>query len=135
MGGVDKKEKLNLDVRNNFLARVTYSAPPGWLVIDLTAASSFWLVNHNDSSSWLDISSLPPICSPGLSFIGGVEKKKTKLGCENYYFLARVTYSAGTSGDAALITIIIIIIIAPYISCLQTKFGTYASCCLACTKV
>jgi hypothetical protein len=72
------------------------------------------LVNHDDWCSWFVISSsLPPICNPNFSFIGGVEflkkekkKKKTKLGCEKFVFLPK-DHILGTSGDAALIIIII----------------------------
>jgi hypothetical protein len=43
---------------------------------DLIAAPRYWLANHNDWSSWFTVSnSLPPICSPNFSFMGGVEKK------------------------------------------------------------
>jgi len=44
---------------------------------DLTAASCFWLANHNDRFRWFAISNLPPICSPSFSFDGWVlgEKK------------------------------------------------------------
>jgi hypothetical protein len=35
---------------------------------------------------WFAISSLPPICYPSFSFIGGVAKEyTTKLGCEKYF--------------------------------------------------
>ncbi len=62
---------------------------------DLTAALWwwwFWLTDHNDCSSWwfFTVSSLPPICNPNFSLMGGVggPKKKVrqlKLGCEKYF--------------------------------------------------
>ncbi len=52
----------------------------------LTAAQCFWLVHHNDWSRWFVINSLPPICCPSFSIIGGVAKEYiTKLGCEKYF--------------------------------------------------
>jgi hypothetical protein len=52
---------------------------------DLPASQCFWLAHHNDWSKWFVISSLPPICCPSFSFIGGVAKEYFKrLGCEKY---------------------------------------------------
>jgi hypothetical protein len=40
---------------------------------DLTAFPYFWLVDHNDSSTWFSVSIFSPICSPRFSFIVGLE--------------------------------------------------------------
>ncbi len=59
---------------------------------DLTAAQGFWLDHHNNWSRWFAIGSSPPICCPSFSFMGGVEKKKLKLGCEKHF--CSITYWA-----------------------------------------
>jgi hypothetical protein len=41
---------------------------------DLIATPCFWSANHNDWSKWFAIISLPLICSPSFSFMGGVAK-------------------------------------------------------------
>ncbi len=44
--------------------------------LHLTVAQYFWLVDHNDWSRWLAISSSPCIYSSGFKFIDGVGQKK-----------------------------------------------------------
>jgi len=41
----------------------------------MIAAPCFWLANHNVWSKWFAISSLPTICSPSFSFVGGLRKR------------------------------------------------------------
>jgi hypothetical protein len=60
--------------------------------LDLTAAQYFWLVDHNDSSRWLAISS-PHVCAvPVTVLLVGCKKKTAKLRCS--ILLSRMTYWA-----------------------------------------
>jgi hypothetical protein len=42
---------------------------------DLTATPCFGLANDNDWFRWFGIITLPPICSHGFSFMGGVGER------------------------------------------------------------
>ncbi len=59
--------------------------------LHLTAAEYFWLVDHNDWSTWFCIGSLPRICS--FSFIGGIAKKKTAT-LKHLILLSRIRFWA-----------------------------------------
>ncbi len=45
---------------------------------DLTAGPCFGLATHDDCSNWVAITSVPPISSLSLSFMGGVGLRKQK---------------------------------------------------------
>jgi hypothetical protein len=58
---------------------------------DLTAAQYFWFAHHNELSRWFAISSLPPICYLGFSFMGGVGNK-----VYNYTWIWKLYIFAGS---------------------------------------
>jgi hypothetical protein len=70
------KRKLDEEKLKYALTDVPYFWLEKCNKFDLTAVPYFWLANHNDWSRWFAISSLPPICSPSLSCMGGVEGEK-----------------------------------------------------------
>ncbi len=54
---------------------------------DLTADPCFGLATHNDWSKWVAITSVPPISSLSLSFMGGVglREQKKRSGCSHFF--------------------------------------------------